>query len=451
MAELDERLRILSVTISKLYHRDAIDNIKKVFTKTHTADIATVLETFKPDERIDVFRLEHSLEKRAEILSHFDESVQREILDRLEKKEILKLVPLMESDDAADLLGNMSEEESKEILKAMVKEDSEDVADLLAHPVDSAGGLMTSDYLAVDQTLTVADTIKAIQDSEDENLVVFYIYVLNEGSNLVGVVSLKQLLLSKSSDQLKDLMSREVFSVSLDVYQEEVAKTVERYDFLSLPVVDNNNKLVGVITVDDILDVIREQAEEDLLSMGQAGWEVDASVKEHFKARLPWLLFAFTAGVGCFSIVYFFGSRSAVGIMERLWLVAAFIPMLLALGGTSGSQAVTVSLGALRAGYSGTEKMKRHFKKELILGLLFSVLFGVVVFLIGESVFSYYQLSESVALVMGLQIFLSMTLGALLPMGMQRLGMDVAFASVPIFTAVADLVAVALLFGLLPF
>lgn len=445
---IDDRTKMLATTVNKLFSRGARRNIQKILVKTHKADVAALLENLEPGKRYEVFLLEPSFEKRAGILSYLEKDVQRDLLASLSKDEVLRLVSLMDRDDAADLLGHLSEDESKEILAAMVREDSEEVADLMGYPDDSAGGLMSSDYFALKQNLTVRQAIEVIQSEENEGRITFYLYVVNDNENLIGVISLKQLLLSKQSDLLKEIMYTDVISVTVDTYQDEVAKAVERYDFLSIPVVDKNNVLVGVITVDDVIDVIREEAQEDLLAMGRAGWGVDVSAFEHFKARFPWLGLAFLGGSFAFAIVYFFGfikdPNTQVG---QLWLMAAFIPLIIAMGGTTGSQAATVAVGAIRSGKFDVGKVKGHLKKEFKLSLIFALIFGILVIILGQLLFADYGLNLPMAAAMATQIIIAMAVGSTIPIFMQRAGLDPTIASVPLFTTVADLTAMAVLFG----
>jgi magnesium transporter len=447
---IDERTRMLIDTIRKLHRRDARANIQRVLVKTRTADIAAMLEAFSTADQVEIFQLEPSWDKRSEILSYLPKDQQMELVTQLDREVVGKLVQLMDSDDAADLLGRLPEEVAADLLSSMEKEDQEEVVDLMSYPDDSAGGLMSSDVLSMDQNLTVEQAIRVIQDEQEETAIPFYIYAVNDNQQLVGVVSLKQLLLSKKTETLKHLMIVDVVSVSVDTQQEEVAKMVERYDFLAMPVVDNSNRLVGVITVDDVIDVIREEAEEDLLAMGQAGWELDASTFEHFRARAPWLILAFAGGALCFSIVYFFGylenRHAQVGV---LWLVSAFIPLLLAVGSTVGGQAATVSVSVLRSRRMDMRSLWEHLRVELRLGLMFSVIFGVIVYILGGWLFSGYGLSATLALTLSIQIFLAHTLGSLVPWSMQKVGIDPTMASVPLFTVLADVMAVAVLFSLL--
>lgn len=449
---IEDRSRMLIATVQKLLSRGARTNILRILSKTHAADIAILLQSLRSELRLEVFQMVEPDSKRAEVLSHLDSEIQEEIFDLLGRQEFLLLVGLMDSDDAADLLGALDAEESQEILSQMVTEDSQEVAELMGYPEDSAGGLMSSEHLSVNQSLTVDQAIKCIQTEGEEGKVTFYLYVVNDHDQLVGVVSLKQLLMSKRQEALKQIMHTDVISVGVTTDQDEVAQIVEKYDFLALPVVEGNNQLVGVITVDDVIDVIREAAEEDLLAMGRAGWGVNVTVFDHLRARGPWVLLAFLGGCFCFALVYFFGQLSnSSSELGQLWLVAAFVPMVLTLGATTGSQAAAVAVGAIRSGRFEAGKARAHLKKEVQLGILMSLILGGLVFAIfavGELIFDPYNLSLGFSLAVSIQILLAVLIGSTVPLVLHRIGLDPVIASVPLVTIVADVAAVAILFGI---
>ena len=292
---LNERIRMLSTTIQKLHHRGAKKNIQRILSKSHAADIAGVLQLLALDEAVEVYRLEEDASDRAEILSYLEPNFQKNLLDKIGKHEAAKVVAEMESDDAADLLSELSEEESKNIIENLIPDETTEVVGLMGYPEDTAGGIMTTEFLSFKEDATVAEVIQELQADEDDRIL-FYVYVINQSGHLVGVLSLKHLLLAKKNTVLRDLMTTNVIAAKTDTDQEQVADIVERYDFLSIPVVDEGNKLVGVITVDDVIDVIKEEAEEDLLAMAQAGWGLNMSWREHLQARIPWLLLSFFIG-----------------------------------------------------------------------------------------------------------------------------------------------------------
>ncbi|MBT4762249.1 MAG: magnesium transporter [Bdellovibrionaceae bacterium] len=441
----DERINLLISTIKKLSSRGAKTNIQKIFVKTHTADIALILEAFSGKQQLELFEMEPSLENRAEILSHFDSETQKKLLSALDHEMVSKLVGLMESDDAADLLGELSEEESSKILSQMDLEDSDEVADLLSYPEDSAGGLMGTNFLPLGEDLTVEQAIQAIQVEEDDVPILFYIYIINENENLLGVLSLKQLLLSRKTEILKDIMSSDVISVPLDMSQTEVARIVERYDFLSIPVVNGNNHLEGVITVDDVIDVIREEAEEDLLAMGQAGLEVSASVLEHFKARAPWIVFSYFGGILSLALVSYI--KADIGANESwlgLWGVIGFLPLVLSVGATVGNQTSTIIVSAIIGSKLNRGQFKTYFLKELILAFIVSTLVSFMTLGLGYWASSDIQLTISISLVLFLQVMLSSVLGGVIPFGMNPLGKEAALNIIPVFNMVAEITALIL-------
>jgi magnesium transporter len=445
---VNERTQLLSTTIQKLLHRGAMANIQRILSKTHSADVAAVLQSFTEEEAYSIFKLEPSAETRAEILSYLENDLQKNFVERLSNDEASELVNLMDSDDAADLLSQLPAEETKTILEGFEKEDSSEVVDLMTYPEDSAGGIMSSDYAEFTEEITVEQVINSLQSEEMENKITFYIYVLNSTGHLVGVVSLKQLLLSKKTSTLKQLMHPSVISVKVDTDQEQVAQTVERYDFLSIPVVDDNNKLVGVITVDDVIDVIREEAAQDLLAMGQAGWGLDMSLYEHFIARLPWQLVAFLAGSICFFMISAYGGRYSPDFsLNSVWALTAYIPLLLAIGAMVGNQSATVMVGALQTNHFIGGRIRSHLLRELILGIFFSAFFGLSVYFIGTWLVSSADWQMKFALAMAVQVLTAICLGSILPLIISKLKIEPTVATVPTLTALADIAAIAILFG----
>ncbi len=449
---IDSKTKVLITTVQKLYRRGARQNIKKILAKTHVPDIAAVLEELETSERRDIFLLEGSLERRAEILSYLTPETQAQLINSLNKSEILKVVELMDSDDAADLLGRMAPEASSDILSSMVRKDSEDVADLMGYPEDSAGGLMSADYLALPKHLSVAEAIAEIQSQEDEALIAFYVYVVNEHEQLLGVLSLKNLILSKPHEVLSDIMGKDVISVRPDTPQDEVARIVEKYDFLSLPVVGNEQELLGVITVDDVIDVIREEAEEDLLAMGRAGWSDDESFWGHLKSRLPWVLLTFVGGIFCYALIAFVTRNIAISEQEVMWtIVAAFTPIILSMGATVGNQSATVAVGAIRAGQfdaTSWSPIWRHLRKEIAVALIFGLIFAASVSYWGYAVLGHGALGFVMGGALFSLIFVANLLATLIPITLYRFGIDPTVASMAFYGIIADVSAVALLYGL---
>ncbi|MCB0412833.1 MAG: magnesium transporter [Bdellovibrionales bacterium] len=447
----DEKVKRLLDMIEKLYHRGADSNIQKILEKTHSADVAAVLEGFSMEERLFIFELERSIQKKAEIISYLKPELQIELLNNIGSESQAKLFKYIERDDMADIMGALEPEQAQKILQGMESGESEDLAGLMGYAEDSAGGIMNSDFFALPKETTTTEAIKAIQEDRQGKSILFYIYVVNSNEQLIGVLSLKELLLSKKTETLGEIMNPDVITALVGSPQEEVANKVERYDFLSLPVVDENNKLVGVVTVDDVIDVIRAEAEEEMLSRGQAGDDIDAPIFDQIKVRLPWLLFVYMGGFICFLVIYFFPVTQDIFSQNGFnWLdVIAHIPLLLALGAFAGNQSATISQGIIRAQSLSKGYALGFIKKEMVLGSIFFVIFFLLTFFI-QYFFSVDMIWLLVlCFVLGFHIFLSMVLGGVVPQVINRMGLSTSSVTAPIFSIIADVMAIVTLLALI--
>lgn len=438
---IEERTKKLAATVSKLYRRSADRNIKKIIAKSHSADLAGVLEVLDADERVSIFQMVPTADVKAEILSHLSPALQEEISVVLNPNEVQEILEQMSSDDAADLLGHLPEELSKQILKGMSSEDVQEVEELMGYPEDSAGAIMTSEVLSMGQDLTVGETIKIIQESADE-LITFYIYVVNEQNQLVGVSSLKQLILNRPTVHLRDIMESDVISVEVTTDKEDVAKIVEKYDFLALPVIDNSKNLVGVITVDDVIDVIREEASEELMSRGMAGSLSHDSFFEHLKGRAPWFIVCLIGGVLCFYVLYGGLSRHTDGMP---WEIVSLMPMAMFLVTILSNQTATLSLEFFRSGASKTQNFRDVLKQELslaaVLGTLLSLFSGGMLYSlpVAQPVLYFFPLLFLLLVLMAVIVSISV------PFLSQRMWGEVPVATVPVSVIISNVVSILIL------
>ncbi|NWF74945.1 MAG: magnesium transporter, partial [Nitrospirae bacterium] len=280
------------LSVQRLLHRGAITNLAKMLGRMHQADIAQVITHLSsPKEKREVFELVRGESKRGQVLSELDSDSINQVLADLLHSDIAWLIKDLGPDDVAYLLGVLPEERAKEILSLMRTEDSTEVADLLKYPKGTAGGIMTTEFFALSEDATAQDAIQRLQLATDTEMV-FYIYVIDKDERLVGVLSLRRLLTVPPSTPLKNFVTRDIISVTVDMDQEEVARQVASYNLLAIPVLDDDNRLVGIITVDDVVDVIREEATEDMLKMAGAIEEGPVSKSSSVasaKHRLPWL------------------------------------------------------------------------------------------------------------------------------------------------------------------
>ncbi len=437
---IDQKHRILLASIRKLLRRGADRNIRNICEKSRPVDIAEIFDELEATDQLTIFNLLPSDEFRAQVMSHLDEETQVEIVEKLPSESLNTIVTFMDADDQADLLNNLDEELSQSILGSMEKEDKEEIEDLLQYPGDTAGGLMTTEIFDLDQSLTVKETIQALQEDADEAVATFYVYVTDEDRRLVGVLSLKQLLLSKPTDVLKEIMIKDTVSVTVATKQQEVAKIVERYDFLSVPVIDESNTLMGAITVDDIIDVIREEAREDLLAMGQTRIPTRSTFVGQLRSRFPWLSLSFFGGVLIFFVVWKFVGN---GELSLAWLLASSLPLLLMVGMTVSNQTTTLAVQAIRDGklvYSGLPfYLLNELQIASVVGFVSGLFWFAILSLFGGINF---QLSALLGVALFVQVALAIILGVLIPWVLQRLQLDPAVGSLSLTAVISQLLTI---------
>lgn len=439
---MDQRTKLLATSISKLLRRGAERNIRRMINKTHDADVAAVLEILDTEGRISVFQLIPDPDRQASILSHINKKFQLEIAHVFEIHKLQQLLGHMDSDDAADLLGHLPDELSQQVLSGLNNDELQEVEELMSYPEDSAGGLMSSEFLTINESLTVQESIQKIQ-TMDEDLISFYIYVVNDSSKLVGVLSLKQLLLSRPQDVLKEIMSTDVISVDLETDQTEVAKTVEKYDFLSLPVVDENHELVGVITVDDVIDVIREEAAEDIQALGMGGADLDESFLTHFKSRIPWLLMAFSGGAICFFLLW--TTLKPFKVDPVLQNAICLLPLAFFLVSTLSSQTVTMLVAFIRAHSTTSLKSWSDLNKELMVGLSLTLFMSVLFVIFSYALQSFMFVPLVLGIVLATQMVSTLIISILTPLTLGRLNFDPIFSAPSISMILSNVFSVGIL------
>lgn len=437
---IEERTKKLAATVSKLYRRGAERNIRKIIAKSHSADIASVLEILDADERVSIFQMTPSLDMKAQILSHLNQPLQEEISVVLNPQEVQEILGKMPTDDAADLLNHLPEDLSKQLLKGMSTEDVQEVEELMGYPDDSAGAMMSPEVLSIDENMTVSEAIKFIQDS-DESIITFYVYVTNDAHQLVGVLSLKQLILHRPNIILKDIMETDVISVEVITEQIHVAKIVEKYDFLALPVVDNAKNLVGVITVDDVIDVIREEASDELMSRGMAGGKYE-NFWDHFRARLPWFFLCLFGGLICFYALYSGLFRKQA---STPWEIVSMIPMALFLVTILSNQTATLAVDVLRSGkdkISGLMPLiKQEFTLAFFMGALLSFVSLAILLMLPIESELYYLFSMSFLVL----VLSSVLLSIFVPWGYKRWTDEVNVSMIPLSVILSNVLSILIL------
>jgi magnesium transporter len=416
-----------------------------MLSRMHAADLARVLDAVHPAERIRVFRLILSVDARAEALVEARDEVQRELLEKLDNEEVIEVLDHLFGDDAADLLDQIPEERQRQVLKAWKGADDAKVDELLAYAADTAGGIMSPDVFALTEKTTVAEAISTLQASHEDLEMAFYLYVVTDLGQLAGVCSLRQLVISNPDAQLRDICTVDVVSVDVHTDQEEVARLVARYNILAIPVVDESNMLVGMVTVDDVIDVIREEATEDMFRMAGATPEAfqDESLFTSAKSRMPWLLASFIGGIGSMLIISGFEEEIAT-----IAALAAFIPITLGMGGNIGTQAATIVVRGLAIGRLEMRGFTKAIIREISLGAIGG--FGYGLLLASVSTALYYgeaatqpwtvlQLSSAVSLSVAACMTIAASVGGAVPFLFTRLDIDPAVATGPIVTTSVDI------------
>ncbi|MFP3983457.1 MAG: magnesium transporter [Desulfurivibrionaceae bacterium] len=433
---------VLLDTIRRLTRRNAKDRLLRIINKTHPADLAWVFRHLTPEERSRVFSCMLRKDRIGPFLTELDQSIMVELVSDLSPEFMVEVLKNMPSDDAADLLEALPEEMANKIKEMMASEDREEVDELLQYDPDSAGGLMSPDFLALDEELTVGDAITTIQALSEEKDLSFYLYVTRgiEGL-LTGVLSLRELLLYPADRKLKDIMNPRVIAVSADTDQEEVAHLVSRYNILAVPVIDSDNKLIGIITVDDVIDVIREEATEDFLQMAGAGKDQEILLKstiDNALTRAPWLFASWIGGIMAAMVISFFEEE-----LQQVLALAAFIPIVMGMGGNIGTQSSTIVVRGIATGRVNMHELWKIVFKETRVGFLLGCFYGLIL-----GIVAYFTYGDPVelGLVVGFSILFAMilaaTVGTIVPLVLKKLNIDAAVATGPFVTTSIDILGV---------
>jgi magnesium transporter len=436
---LNKNNRMLVESIKRLLRRGATTNLRKIVNKTHAADLSIVFRSLPMPQQLQLLDMIGDTEKKGVLFSELEEDTFAALSNELELEDIVEVLEQMPSDDVADLIGRLPDEKADAILEKMKKEGSEEIEGLLKYDDDTAGGIMVTDFIALPQELTARNAIEKIQTEYHDVEMPFYLYVVDEYGKLVGVISLRQLVVVVPETPLRQFMTKDVFAVGTDVDQEEVANLVERYDILAVPVVDENHRLVGIVTVDDVIDIFRDEATEDILKMAGVGDEFveTQTVFRSTKTRLPWLLASCIGGVVAFFIIGRFE-----GTLNRFAYLAAFIPVIMGMGGNIGTQSSTIVVRGLATGRISVRDFWGVVSKEILIGLILGVFYAVLIGTVAHFQYTFVML----ALTVGAAVIVSMTVAALVgsgvPLLLARVNIDPAVATGPFVTTSIDIISV---------
>lgn len=426
--------------VRRLNRRGATSNLSKLISKTHPADMAWVFRHLTKDERSAVFNLICKSEFVGEFLSELDDAFVIELVKELDPPYMAEILSDMPSDDAVDLLEILPEDLADTIREHMKKKDREEVDELMQYHPESAGGLMSPDFMYLDEELTAGDAINAIQNRGEDKEMVFYLYITHGDCKLSGVISLRELLLHPAEQKLKEIMNPNVISVSTDTERGEVAHVVSQYNILAVPVVDSNYTLVGIVTVDDIIDVIREEATEEFLQMAGAGKDREIllkSTKESAFIRAPWLFASWIGGIVTMFVIGSFEHELA-----KVIALASFIPIVTGMGGNIAVQSSTIVVRGIATGRINMNEAYKVVFKEIRVGIILGLVYGTV---LGVVAFLGFAEPPLLGVVVGGAILSSMVMSAFvgtsIPLIFKRFDIDAAIATGPFVTTSIDILS----------
>jgi magnesium transporter len=440
------KLDVVVDSVKRLLRIGATANLLNLLQKQHPADLAQIFNSINDRERVAAFSIlvERNSKLAMEALSELGPEDGAALLADRSAEEIARYVQELPSDDAAAIIDYLPEELSASVLELMRRKESADVENLLEYPEQTAGRIMNPHVFALSEDLTVGESITELQSARDVEMV-FYLYVVDVRRHLVGVVSLRRLLLVSPETPLKRIMTSDLISVRVETDQEEVARQVASYNLLAIPVVDEENKLVGVITVDDVIDVIKDEATEDIYRLaGVTGDErVFTPPLESLRMRLPWL------GV---NLVTAFMAASVVGLFEgtiaKVTALAVFMPIVAGMGGNAATQTLTVIVRGIALGELTWGNARKALGKEVLVGLGNGLGMG----LLAAGVATLFRGDAVIGLLLGAAMLINLSVaaaaGTLVPLGLRALKVDPALGSSVFITTLTDVAGFASFLGL---
>jgi magnesium transporter len=431
---MEQRDRALADTVAELARAEATEELHDLLQQQRPEDITDLIEHLEGDARDVVFAaLDEPL--AADVLPELEERVREDVLEGLELEEVSRLVEEMEPDEAADIVGDLSAEEASQVLDRLPPEDAREVRALLVYPEESVGGVMSTTFVAVRADGTVGDAVETIRRRSEELGDFYYVYAVDDQERLVGVLSLKDLLLSPRSRWVGEIMNENVIAIRVDADREEAATLATRYDLFALPVVEPDGRLVGQVTVDEVMEIIEEEASEDMYRM--VGLSEDESVFSDFwfsvKKRLPWLYLNIATAILAAWVISRFE-----GTIQQLAILAALQAIVSGQGGNAGSQTLTIMVRGLALGELDLRNVWRALGKEFALGAANGAAVGIGVGLMVWLWQDNVWLGVVLAIAMFLNMMAAGVAGALVPLILRWLKVDPALASSVIVTTVTD-------------
>ncbi len=441
-----EALRLIISSARKFINMGALSRLWNLVKNFHAADIAALMRHLITREKLILFNtiLEKDREMAGDVLCELAPEDAAEIMKELPVKQISAILQEIPPDNVPPILQNLPEEMQNAVLAAMEEKPSEDVKELLLYEEETAGRIMSPNFYALNQNTNVSDAITAMQLEGDVESA-FYLYVIDDQGRLVGVVSLRQLLFARPNTPLRDIMTKEVISVETQTDQEEVARNVAAYNLVAIPVLDSEKKLVGVVTVDDIIDIIDKEATEDMYKMVSLDTtdRIQDSPFSSIKKRLPFLILSLlTASLAPWVVKHF------TGTIEKVVELAVFMPLVAALGGIAGNQTIAIIVREIAIGQVNWLSAKKALLKEILVGIGNGLVIGAILSGVSTALLNnpYFGLVLGLACIINL--FVAALLGTLIPLFLKLIRLDPALGSVNLLTMCTDSIGFLTFLGL---
>lgn len=434
----------IDVITELIDHKD-FDRLKQILATTHPADIADLLDNLGPENALVIFSL-LPLAAASEVLDETGSIVRQQLVEKVDDERLADLLDELPMDDAAEFLQDLPENISDRLIDLMEPEEAEEVRELLAYEEETAGRLMTRDVAALRRHWTVAETLDYLRALENAETL-HYLYVVDRNDALIGVVPLRMLIMAQPAATIESIMTRDIFAVPVTIDQEELAEMVSRYDYYAIPVVDTQNRLMGVVTVDDVLDVIEEEVTEDIQRLGgsepldQPYFAV--SLLQVVRKRIGWLMLLFVAATLTGTVTLRFEP-----LLSEVATLAVFIPLIIGTGGNAGSQTVATIIRAITLEEVRLPNIWQAWRREVSVGLLL----GLAMALLGFVRAMLWQTGPEIAFVVGLTLPLvviwSTTVATIVPILADRVRIDPAVISGPMITTIVDTTGLFIYFSL---
>ncbi len=445
---MEDKIKELSEKIIRLLEEKKIQEIKEIIDDLYPTEFSEVTDYLPVEQTIEIFKLIKDDERIAELLSELSSELQASIMEALGKEKASDILEEMDTDDAADFLGDIAPHESRKLLDLMPKEEAEGIKELLKYEENTAGSIMNNEFVSLPEDLTAEEAINKIRELSPEAELIYYIYIVDIREKLIGVISLRDLIMANPKAKISEFMEEDVVSVLDTEDQESVAKKMADYDFLALPVTEKRGILLGIITVDDIIDIMQEEVTEDIHKMvgSSEAYEdklIKASPLTRAKARLPWLFVCMAGEMISGSVIKFHSDT-----LQAVMAMAFFIPIIMAMGGNVGAQSSTIAVRGLATGQLRVDELWYNIWTETKVGSLIGIITGIIIALVAL----VWQDNYVLGLVIGLSLCLTMitaaTVGTLLPLIFTKIKIDPAISAGPFITTIVDVGSLLIYFGL---